>query len=113
MSPLWGEGAIWKGWSGFGEIGGRTEGIVVGMFWFEVGVGFEGRGESVVGAWEIMEAMSVGTEAGVTLLMVTKAGRRTMVVGIWEGSTGCVWERVEGCGSGRGMLEAESISLCG
>jgi hypothetical protein len=81
---------------------------------FEVGREyFEEMGVVVVGAVDTMERRRSGTELGVTFEIVTKAGRRIHVVGTWEGSSEVVWAAVEGSGSGRGMLEAESMRRCG
>lgn len=72
----------------------------------------EEMGVVVVGAVETMERRREGTEAGVTLEMVTKAGRRMHVVGTSErsmGARGVVRPETEGSWSGRGMSEAESM----
>jgi hypothetical protein len=88
------------------RLEGRAAGIVSDMVgWWESGEtiedgGFESK-EVFVGAELITCFIRSGTEEGVTLSIIVKAGRRRTVV---ESST---------AGSeGRGMFEAESISFC-
>lgn len=64
------------------------------------GEGLE-RGEVLVGAGLIICVIRSGTEEGVTLSIIVKAGRRRTEV---ESS---IWAEV-----GSGMLEAESMSFC-
>ena len=71
------------------------------------GIGFAERGVVFVGERSMYLVISSGTEAGVTFSMIRKEGRRRTVVGWVEGSE--VLESEWVCG--RGMLEAESISL--
>ena len=72
------------------------------------GIGFAERGVEFVGERSMYLVISLGTEAGVTFSTIMKEGRRRTAVGWVEGSE--VRESEWVCG--RGMLEAESISLC-
>lgn len=102
-----------------GRFGGEVSGTVKSPFvcsWMAVGcsgsdgagIGFAERGVVFVGERSMYFVTSSGTETGVTFSMNMKEGRRRTVVGWVEGSEVLESEWA----SGRGMLEAESISLC-
>lgn len=97
-----------RGFVGFGV--GEEESVVRGE---EEGFeGFaedveDGRGEVLVGPALMKVVIRSGTLEGVTLSTSVKEGRTRTEVVVSEGD-GLVWS----C-SGRGMLEAESMSLCG